>query len=73
MIIILTGLNASIQRFEEYIKRRFEEYIKKNRGRLTTATIKAAGNMRTNRKQQKLENRNGKKNKCMDTSNEKLV
>ena len=50
---------------------RIPKRIKKNKERLITAASNSNSDLGINRKQQKLENRNGKKNNCMDTSSEK--
>ena len=50
-----------------------EDYIKKRKERLITVANNNSGNMRIIEKQQKLENINGKKNNCMDTSSDTLV
>ena len=50
-----------------------EIYIKKSKERLITATKNNIGNINTDKKLQKLGNRNGKKNKCTDISSDKVV
>ena len=51
----------------------FEEYIENIQERLIKATNNSIGNRITNRKQQKLRNRNGKEDNCMDISRDKLT
>ena len=49
-----------------------KNYIKKSKERLITVASNSLSNIRTV-KQQKLENRNGKRNNCMDISSNKLA
>ena len=53
-------VNASVQGLVEYIK--------KSKERLITTASNSNGNIKSNRKQQKLENRNRKKNNFIDMS-----
>ena len=64
---------TSIGDYVDTLAHRLEDYIlKKSKERLIAAASKSNRNIRTE-KRQKLKNRNGKKNNCIDTSSTKLV
>ena len=64
---------ASIEDCVSASMQRFEDYTKKSKERLITAASSSNGNRKTKRKQQKLGNRNVKKNNCIDFLSDKMA
>ena len=64
---------ASIEDHIKALRQGLGDYIRKSKERLITAESNIIDNIGPNRKQQKLENRNGKKSNCMDTLSDNLA